>query len=58
MKYGYEDLSVWDKAVNFAVEVITVVENIATDRKHLKNNKIDYKSQNLVPFFAYHYFEH
>jgi len=29
MKFGYEDLSVWDMAVNFAVDVITVVENIS-----------------------------
>ncbi len=36
MRFGYEDLSVWDKAVNFAVDVITAVENIATDRKHYR----------------------
>jgi four helix bundle protein len=36
MRFGYEDLSVWDKAVNFAVDVITVVETIPTDRKHYR----------------------
>ena len=36
MRFGYEDLSVWDKAVNFSVDVITVVENISTDRKHYR----------------------
>ena len=36
MKFGYEDLNVWDKAVDFAVEVIELVENISTDRKHYR----------------------
>ena len=36
MRFGYEDLSVWDKAVNFAVDVINVVENISNDRKHYR----------------------
>ena len=27
MKFGYEDLTVWDKAVDFAVRVIETVEN-------------------------------
>jgi four helix bundle protein len=36
MKFGYEDLEVWDKAVEFAVEVIQIVENISTDRKHYR----------------------
>ena len=36
MKFGYEDLDVWNKAVEFAVEVIGVVENISTDRKHYR----------------------
>ena len=33
MKFGYEDLDVCDKAVNVAVDVVEVVENISTDRK-------------------------
>jgi four helix bundle protein len=36
MKFGYEDLDVWNKAVEFAVEVIGVVEDISTDRKHYR----------------------
>ncbi len=36
MKFGYEDLDVWNKAVEFAVEVIDLVENITTDRKHYR----------------------
>ena len=34
MKLGYEDLDVWNKAVEFAVNVVNIVENISTDRKH------------------------
>ncbi len=36
MKFGYEDLEVWNKSVEFAVEVIELVENIAADRKHYR----------------------
>ena len=36
MRFGYEDLEVWNKAVNFAVRVIDTVENISTDRKHYR----------------------
>jgi four helix bundle protein len=36
MKFGYEDLEVWNKAVEFAVRVIGIVENISTDRKHYR----------------------
>ncbi len=36
MKFGYEDLNVWNKAVDFSVEVIELVENISTDRKHYR----------------------
>jgi four helix bundle protein len=36
MKFGYEDLDVWNKAVEFAVQVIEVVEDISTDRKHYR----------------------
>ena len=36
MKFGYEDLDVWNKATEFAVEVIELVENISTHRKHYR----------------------
>jgi len=36
MKFAYESLEVWNKAVDFAVEVINTVENISTDRKHYR----------------------
>ena len=36
MKFGYEDLDVWNKAINFAVKVIDLVENMNTDRKHYR----------------------
>ena len=36
MKFGYEDLDVWHKAVDFAVQVIETVERISTDRKHYR----------------------
>ena len=36
MKFAYEDLEVWNKAVDFAVEVIDAVEDISTNRKHYR----------------------
>lgn len=36
MKFGYEGLDVWNKAVEFAVDVIGIVERISTDRKHYR----------------------
>ena len=36
MKFGYENLEVWNKAVDFAVKVIDIVENISTGRKHYR----------------------
>lgn len=36
MKVGYEDLKVWNMAVDFAVKVIELVENFETDRKHYR----------------------
>ena len=36
MKFAYENLEVWNKSVNFAVEVIDTVEKINTDRKHYR----------------------
>ena len=35
-KFGYEDLEVWDKAVDFAVKVIDVVEDAFAKRKHYR----------------------
>jgi four helix bundle protein len=36
MKFAYEKLEVWNKAIEFTVRVIDVVENINTDRKHYR----------------------
>jgi four helix bundle protein len=36
LKFAYEDLEVWSKAIDFAVEVIDTVEGITTDRKHYR----------------------
>ncbi len=36
MKFAYENLEVWNKAVDFAVDVIHTVDNISTDRKHYR----------------------
>lgn len=36
LKFAYEDLEVWSKAVDFAVDVIDTVEGITTDRKHYR----------------------
>jgi four helix bundle protein len=35
-KFAYEDLDVWNKAVDFAVEVIDIVDAINTSRKHFR----------------------
>ena len=36
MRFAYEDLDVWNRAVDFAVIVIDTVENISTDRRHYR----------------------
>jgi len=36
MKFGYENLEVWNRAVDFAVRVIDLVETINTGRKHYR----------------------
>ena len=36
MTFAHENLEVWNKAVDFAVEVIDIVENISTGRKHYR----------------------
>ena len=34
--FGFEELDVWQKAVEFAREVIELIENIETGRKHYR----------------------
>ena len=36
VKFGYEDLEVWNKAVNFAVKVIGTVETVFVTNKHYR----------------------
>ena len=36
MKFGYEDLAVWNRSVDFAVSVIDLIENVNTSRKHYR----------------------
>jgi four helix bundle protein len=36
IKFGFEELEVWQKAVDFAGEVIQLIEKIETGRKHYK----------------------
>ena len=36
MKFAYENLEVWDKSVDFAVDVIDTVDEISTGRKHYR----------------------
>ena len=36
MKFGYEDLDIWNRAVNFAVRVIELVETVDTGRRHYR----------------------
>ncbi len=36
MKFGYKNLDVWNRAVDFAVKVIELVETIDTGRKHYR----------------------
>lgn len=35
-KFGFEDLDVWQKAVEFATKVINLAEQIQTNRKHFR----------------------
>lgn len=35
-KFGYEDLEVWRKAIDWASVVISLTENLATSRKHFR----------------------
>ena len=36
IRFGYENLEVWNKAVVFAVNVIDITETIPTNRKHYR----------------------
>jgi four helix bundle protein len=36
IKFAYEDLDVWNKAVDFAVRVVELVDSIETSRKHFR----------------------
>jgi four helix bundle protein len=36
MKFAYEDLDVWSKAVDFSVRVIKLVDSIETSRRHFR----------------------
>lgn len=36
VKFAFEDLDVWKKSVEFAEKVISVVEDMKTDRKHYR----------------------
>jgi len=36
VKFSFEDLEVWQKAVEFEHKVINIAENIQTDRKHFR----------------------
>jgi len=36
VKFSFEDLEVWQKAVDFADKVISFAEEIQTDRKHFR----------------------
>lgn len=33
-KFAYEELHVWHKAVDFAVGIVTLLEDVETARKH------------------------
>ena len=35
-KFGFEDLSVWQKAVEFSISVIKAAEQFESDRKHFR----------------------
>lgn len=34
--FSYEDLDIWHKAIDFANEVISIVDKLNTDRKHFR----------------------
>lgn len=36
VKFSFEDLDVWQKAVDFAEEVVSVIDEFSSDRRHFK----------------------
>jgi len=36
MRFGFKDLDVWRKALTFANKVISIAENLDSDRKHFR----------------------
>lgn len=36
MKFAYEELQVWQRAVQFAVDVINAIDDLECNRKHLR----------------------
>ena len=36
MEFAFKKLDVWQKTVDFTVDVIDLVENLSTDRKHFR----------------------
>jgi four helix bundle protein len=36
MKFGFRELEVWRKAITFANRVISITENLESDRKHFR----------------------
>lgn len=36
MDFGYENLEVWSRSVDFAVRVVDLVESMDTPRKHFR----------------------
>lgn len=35
-KFAHEELNVWHKAVDFAVGIVTIIDDINSDRKHFR----------------------
>jgi four helix bundle protein len=35
-KFGYEDLEVWQKAIGWASEIVSLSDNLGTSRKHFR----------------------
>lgn len=35
-KFGFEDLDVWNRAVDFAVKIIKIAETMEVERKHFR----------------------
>lgn len=55
MKFGYEDVDVWNKAADFAVLVAKTVEKIETDRKHYRLlEQIESCSTSVSIFLSFH----